>query len=221
MAISRAFAKNVGAPISGTAQIGNIAYTLPGSTINFAATGLKWYNGPDEADIVTGNGIAGDFAGYVIGIEGTTSSPDGTTSPIKFYKSNGKTEAAFIELAQTITGASYASGNDAAAGLSALGHASTWEVTGPAITYTQFDWYRDTNIGVSACPTGVEVQKLQLGSDNKIYFDTSGSLFQTELQEGIVDYFGLFSAFTGLNSGRVYTVNSGVLTATTKSCDIL
>jgi hypothetical protein len=221
MAISRAFTRNLGAPISGTVQVGDIAYTLPGTTIDFAATGLKWYNGPDEADIVTGNGIAGDFAGYVIGIEGNTSSPDGTTSPIKFYKSNGKTEQAFIELAQTITGVSYTNGNDAAAGLSALGHASTWENTAPPVTYTQIDWYKDTNIDISACPTGVETQKLQLGSDNKIYFDTSGSLFQTELQEGIVDYFGLFSPFTGLNSGRVYTVNSGVLTATTKSCDVL
>lgn len=221
MAISRAFTRNIGAQIPGTVQVGDIAYTLPGTTIDFAATGLKWYNGPDEADIVTGNGIAGDFAGYVIGVEGNTSSPDGTTSPIKFHKSNGKTEAAFIELAQTITGASYASGNDAAAGLSALGHASTWEVTGPAITYTQFDWYRDTNIGVSACPTGVETQKLQLGSDNKVYSDTSGTLFNTELQEGIVDQLGLFSAFTGHGAGKVYTVNSGVLIATPKQCEIL
>ena len=63
MAISRAFTRNLGAPIPGTVQVGDIAYTLPGTTIDFAATGLKWYNGPDEADIVTGNGIAGDFAG--------------------------------------------------------------------------------------------------------------------------------------------------------------
>ena len=221
MATSRAFTKNLGAPIAGTAQVGNIAYTLPGSTINFAATGLKWYNGPDESDIVVGNGIENDFAGYVICVEGTTTDKDGGTSPIKFYKSQGKTEAAFIELANAIVPGNYPTGNDAAVALSNGGYFSTWETTQQQITYTEIMWYRDRNINSVDCPTMAEGQRLYLGNDNKIYWNQTASLFSTELDEGIVDQEGLFTNFTGYQTGRVYRVEYGVLIATPKNCAIL
>ena len=46
MATSRPFAYNTGSPITGTDQVGNLAVGTP--TVGFTATGLEWWNGPDE-----------------------------------------------------------------------------------------------------------------------------------------------------------------------------
>jgi len=46
MATSRAFAYNVGAPISGTEQVGDLAVGTP--DVGFEYSGLQFWNGPDE-----------------------------------------------------------------------------------------------------------------------------------------------------------------------------
>ena len=46
MPTARPFARNTGAAIAGTTQVGNLAVGIP--TAGFAATGLPWWNGPDE-----------------------------------------------------------------------------------------------------------------------------------------------------------------------------
>jgi hypothetical protein len=46
MPTARPFARNTGAAIAGTEQVGNLAVGIP--TAGFAATGLPWWNGPDE-----------------------------------------------------------------------------------------------------------------------------------------------------------------------------
>ena len=46
MATARPFAYNTGAPIAGTDQVGALAVGTP--TVGFTATGLEWWNGPDE-----------------------------------------------------------------------------------------------------------------------------------------------------------------------------
>ncbi len=46
MATARPFAYNTGAGITGTEQVGGLAVGTP--TDGFAATGLQWWNGPDE-----------------------------------------------------------------------------------------------------------------------------------------------------------------------------
>jgi len=46
MATSRPFAYNTGTGITGTDQVGNLAVGTP--TVGFTATGLEWWNGPDE-----------------------------------------------------------------------------------------------------------------------------------------------------------------------------
>ena len=46
MATSRPFAYNTGAGITGTDQLGSLAVGTP--TVGFSATGLEWWNGPDE-----------------------------------------------------------------------------------------------------------------------------------------------------------------------------
>ena len=46
MATTRPFAYNTGSLISGTTQVGQLAIGMP--TAGFSATGLQWWNGPDE-----------------------------------------------------------------------------------------------------------------------------------------------------------------------------
>jgi hypothetical protein len=59
MATSRPFTYNIGAPITGTDQVGALAVGTP--TYGFSSTGLPWWNGPDEdlgyviAESVSGN----------------------------------------------------------------------------------------------------------------------------------------------------------------------
>ena len=109
MATARPFSRNLGANIPGTVQIGQIAVGYP--TAGFEATGLKWWNGPDE-DL-----------GYVIGTHDLTGrdGADGTPANIRFWRTNGKTDAALIELANAILGASYTTVAEAEAGLANAG----------------------------------------------------------------------------------------------------
>jgi hypothetical protein len=51
--MARPFAYNTGAPIAGTTQVGDLAIGYP--TAGFEATGLQWWQGPDES---TGNVVA-------------------------------------------------------------------------------------------------------------------------------------------------------------------
>lgn len=201
MAISRAFAFSPnGSSFPGdqfVQRVGDIVYLEPGQTINFAATGLAWYNGPDEDDTVTGNGIPNDFAGYVVCVEGvTTAAGSGTEVPFKFYKSNGKNESAFIALATAITGQFYATGNDAANGLIAAGHATNWPVSQQQITYTGF------LTRTSACGS---LLTMYMGSDGKYYTNEQGSLFTGFL------YYGGTSIGGGEYSWSVNNINNGVL----------
>ena len=46
MASSRSFTYNIGVPINGTNQVGEIAVGIPSN--GYGATGLEWWNGPDE-----------------------------------------------------------------------------------------------------------------------------------------------------------------------------
>lgn len=95
MATSRPFARNTGATINGTAQVGNIAAGTPNN--GFAATGLKWYNGPDEelGYIVCGENLTG------------TTAADGTTANIQFWRASANTDTAFIDLVKSLIPGNY------------------------------------------------------------------------------------------------------------------
>lgn len=91
MATARPFSYNTGSPIDGTEQIGNLAIGEP--TSGFEATGLKWWNGPDE-DL-----------GYVIAHQtpGGQSGADETTAYLGFLRTTTITDGAFISLAEAVS----------------------------------------------------------------------------------------------------------------------
>ena len=94
--VTRPFAYNTGSSIPGTEQHGNLAVGTPDS--GFAATGLKWWNGPDEN------------TGYVIAKQdpsGTHIGADGQTAYLGFNRSDSLTDASFIGLANDLTGQSF------------------------------------------------------------------------------------------------------------------
>ena len=94
MPTARPFARNTGAPIAGTIQVGNLAVGVP--TAGFAATGLPWWNGPDE-DL-----------GYVIATQVAANNqptpvPPSVTASVGFWRSTALTDASFIDLAEYVS----------------------------------------------------------------------------------------------------------------------
>ena len=94
MPTARPFARNTGAAIAGTTQVGNLAVGIP--TAGFAATGLPWWNGPDE-DL-----------GYVIATQvpadnQPTPVPPSVTASVGFWRSTALTDASFISLAEYVS----------------------------------------------------------------------------------------------------------------------
>lgn len=94
MPTARPFARNTGAAIAGTTQVGNLAAGTP--TAGFAATGLPWWNGPDEEP------------GYVIATQVAANNqptpvPPSVTASVGFWRSSALTDASFIDLAQYVS----------------------------------------------------------------------------------------------------------------------
>jgi len=96
MSTSRPFSYNTGSAVAGTTQSGDFAIGTP--TVGFSASGLQWWNGPDE-DL-----------GYIIAqpVPGNTQPtpiPDVSAS-LGFFRSNALTSASYISLVNTIAGPS-------------------------------------------------------------------------------------------------------------------
>lgn len=105
MATTRPFAKNTGSAINGTTQVGNIASGNPNN--GFAATGLAWFNGPNEESgyIVCGESSGNSTPAGANGI--VTNQYGGPTANIQFWQAADNTDAAFIELAKKIIPGNY------------------------------------------------------------------------------------------------------------------
>jgi len=120
MPTARPFAYNTGAGITGTTQVGNLAIGIP--EVGFVATGLEWWNGPDE-DL-----------GYVIACEvpgDTQPTPiPGVSASVGFFRSSDLTEGSFIamanQLADHLGGGPFASGSAANTWLNANGFWSSF-----------------------------------------------------------------------------------------------
>ena len=116
MATARPFAYNPGAtgPIPGTEQVGSLAIGTP--TVGFSATGLEWWNGPDEdPGYVIAQSVPGD----------TQPTPvPGVSASVGFFRSSALTDPSFISLSNTIAGPSgpFASGSAAKTWLNANGY---------------------------------------------------------------------------------------------------
>ena len=93
MATARPFAYNTGSAIAGTTQVGDLAVGTP--TAGFTATGLEWWQGPDEE------------LGYVIAVPvsgDTQPTPvSGVTASLGFFRTDDFTDNSFIILAQYVS----------------------------------------------------------------------------------------------------------------------
>lgn len=122
MATSGRFAYNLGGPISGTTQIGNIAVGDIDVEYSLDYGGVKWWGGPDE-DL-----------GYVIGHQtpgGNQPNPVGGSAYIGFWRSKLKTESSFISLAEYVSRKNgspqvFLTGNDANIWLNSNGYYSSY-----------------------------------------------------------------------------------------------
>jgi hypothetical protein len=102
MATSRPFAYNIGATISGTTQIGNIAIGEGSHPYSENYGGVRWWNGPDE-DL-----------GYVIARTqplGNQPNPDSASASIRFFRSKLKNEQSFLEIVERQFGQSFGTGS--------------------------------------------------------------------------------------------------------------
>jgi hypothetical protein len=114
MATARPFAYNTGAGITGTDQVGDLAVGTP--TVGFTATGLEWWNGPDEdLGYVIAESVPGD----------TQPTPvSGVSASVGFFRSSALTDPSFISIANAVAGPSgpFVSGSAAKTWLNANGY---------------------------------------------------------------------------------------------------
>ena len=132
MSISRPFAYNPGAPISGTTQLGNLAIGVLNEQYTLNYGGVRWWNGPDE-DL-----------GYVIAVPvsgNTQPTPNsGETASVGFYRSKFLTNPSFLEisdyLARIQSEPPFATTNDAYIWLTNQGYWTSYSPTTPTPTAT-------------------------------------------------------------------------------------
>ena len=122
MATSGRFAYNLGGPISGTTQIGDLVTGDVDVEYSLNYGGVKWWGGPDE-DL-----------GYVIThttSAGNQPNPVGGPAYLGFWRSKLKTEASFINLSEYVSRKqgspqTFLTGDDAEIWLNANGFISSW-----------------------------------------------------------------------------------------------
>lgn len=196
MATARPFSYNTGSPIAGTEQVGNLAVGTP--NVGFVATGLEWWNGPDEE------------LGYVIACQvpaDTQPTPvTGASASVGFFRSDVLTEGSFISLADYIAGPS--GGGPFASGLSAknwLNNNGYWTSYSSVIT-TGLKVYLDALSSSSYPGSGTTWYDLS-GNGNDVSMQNSGSISWTG---GATGYFSTGSNgwFSKSNASNVPIGNS-------------
>jgi len=132
MSTARPFAYNLGAQISGTTQLGNLAIGVLNEQYTLNYGGVRWWNGPDE-DL-----------GYVIAVPvsgNTQPTPNsGETASVGFYRSKFLTNPSFLEisdyLARIQSEPPFATTNDAYIWLTNQGYWTSYSPTTPTPTAT-------------------------------------------------------------------------------------
>ena len=165
MATARPFVYNTGAPIAGTDQVGSLAIGTP--TVGFDATGLEWWNGPDEdLGYVIAEPVPGDTQPTpVIGVSGS----------VGFFRSDTLTEGSFIGLADIIAGPSgggpFATGTDAKTWLNNNGYWTSYS----SVVTTGLKVYLDALNPASYPGSGTTWYDLS-GNGNDVSMQNSGSI---------------------------------------------
>ena len=173
--MERPFAYNNGAPIPGTAQIGDLAIGYPDS--GFVGSGLKWWNGPDE-DL-----------GYVIAKpdpSGSHIGADGEAAYLGFHRSLEKTEGSLISLVESLYGQTFITGSAAKSWLNSNGYwtsfGETAGVVGGSFAFTLVTLpYNPPSSGNIIFPfAGVSTTEGILDPntfvDNSVYWSTEDSI---------------------------------------------
>jgi len=205
MATARPFAYNIGAPITGTDQVGALAVGTP--TVGFTATGLEWWNGPDE-DL-----------GYVIAQSvpsDTQPTPvTGAFASVGFFRSAVLTDPSFISISNAVAGPSgpFASGSAAKTWLNANGY---WTSYGAAGAGWEF-YYTEGPIGSTPPPVNNGEAIFFYNTAQTITYNPNYSgigSFQILFNENQADGTSSLSAFNALaSSGGTVAMSQGSNTA--------
>ena len=209
MATARPFAYNTGSAITGTTQVGNLAVGYP--TAGFAATGLQWWNGPDEE------------LGYVIAVPvpgGGQPNPLGISANVGFYRSGGLTDQSFVNVVNSAFSQNLSTASACVTYLSTNGY---WTSYVPFVTSGLILNYDISN--TSSYPgVGTTITDLQGNSNattfNSPTYTSSGGAYLTF--DGINEYFttntALGSKLNPANSSTiisifvwVYPMDNGVI----------
>lgn len=203
---STPFAYNTGSSIPGTDKIGNLSLNTP--TDGFGATGLKWWNGPDE-DL-----------GYVVALpdpEGNSTGADSERAYLNFIRSSAKTEAAFIEMVNAKFNQAFTTGNAAKTWLNTNGYWTSWINSGPTLLAAL-----DANVAESYPNAGTGIWADLINNNNATIEQGSGTVSWNTYGGGASFEFGAFD----LNGGSNARFNFGntevtkLSTSTTKTYSI-
>jgi hypothetical protein len=197
---ARPFAKHTGSIISGTNKTGNISAVVPSNinTFDFASTGLKWYNGPEET-------------GHIISFEGASRiTPDGTYSTLNFVRSADLTDQSFVDLVAGLAGQSFINTTNALAWLSSNGYHTTFEVAvGTTFGYT---WISGSSFPISSPGTAVIVIDNPTAYDKYIWLKGSSTYYNSGTNSGSASSTGLSGSPISMNNSITasgQTFNSG------------
>jgi hypothetical protein len=176
MATARPFSYNIGAPITGTDQVGGLAVGTP--TAGFASTGLPWWNGPDEEEgYVIAQSVPGNTQPVPVGTGATGAS-------VGFFRSSALTDPSFISIANAVAGPS--GGGPFASGSAA----KTWLNT---------NGYWTSYVGSTGATGGYSVNIYEYGSD--VIMLGTGSFDLTDLIYIDTVSFGVFKGGLGPTTG--------------------
>jgi hypothetical protein len=146
--IQKIFAYNTGAPIFGTTQVGDIAVSDIATQYSDNYGGVQWWGGPDET------------YGYVITHTDPTGSHNGEPGGpayLGFWRSNGLTDQAFLDLCNSIPprigDTPFTNTSDASTWLYNNGYWTSFNSITPTPTATFATTPTPTSTSVSATPT--------------------------------------------------------------------
>lgn len=115
MSTARPFAYNLGSPISGTIQVGDLAIGYP--TTGFTGI-MEWWNGPDE-DL-----------GYVIAHpvpdDSQPTPVPGVTASLGFFRTSGFNDNEFLDISNNLLNSNYVNPFEAASALTVNGYWNTY-----------------------------------------------------------------------------------------------